>query len=407
MANDSTNKNSGAQERGGLDAYTVLQDVQDVDPSALRAKEEDADDRFAGSEDVLSTGAVALGAALAAGEDRIDGRGAMEGAGRRPNALIGDDLNDSSGAGTAGGVLFASTGTTPVNGAANGFSFNGGADGMKSFPSADPEGGAGFDHALSAQGAQVAQGDPGLGVSPQVSVRGATIIGNASGPAVGRRTDAPEDSGGGDGGNPGGGEDGDTEEPQERDHNDRGHGNNEDGVDDDNPGQGGGGPNDNKEDDGVDEDEGAQGSGENQGGANPGQNASEGNSGNGNAGGNDRIHDDNGHGNNEDGVDDDNPGQGGGGPNALREGDGIDEDEGAQGGGENQGGANPGHDDMPTLLDESHGNGWHDAVDDDNGNGSAGGGNDHTDAGSPLEDMGHAIPAESIPDNQHDHGGEC
>ncbi len=39
-----------------------------------------------------------------------------------------------------------------------------------------------------------------------------------------------------------------------------------------------------------------------------------------------------GHGNNVDGVDDDNPGKGGGGPNAHKEGDGVDEDEGTRGG---------------------------------------------------------------------------
>ena len=43
-------------------------------------------------------------------------------------------------------------------------------------------------------------------------------------------------------------------------------------------------------------------------------------------------HDNRGHGNNVDGVDDDNPGKGGGGPQAHKEGDGIDEDEGTRGG---------------------------------------------------------------------------
>ena len=108
----------------------------------------------------------------------------------------------------------------------------------------------------------------------------------------------------------------------------KGHGNNADGVDDANPGQGGGGPNADK--DGVDEDEGAVGNqDDSKPGAQPSQDADAGSDAASDDTGSDKAKSNKGHGNNIDGVDDANPGQGGGGPNADK--DGVDEDEGAVG----------------------------------------------------------------------------
>lgn len=67
---------------------------------------------------------------------------------------------------------------------------------------------------------------------------------------------------------------------------------------------------------------------------------------------------DKGHGNDHDGIDDDNPGQGGGGPNAKKS---TSSDEGDAPGNNSQ------DDDMEMLamLDETDGNGWHDVVNDE------------------------------------------
>jgi hypothetical protein len=70
-----------------------------------------------------------------------------------------------------------------------------------------------------------------------------------------------------------------------------------------------------------------------------------------------------GHGNNEDGVDDDNPGRGGGGPNAHKNDGGIDDDEGSRGNQYEDAGQEPGGkpdidpDDIAAALEDAEQNG--------------------------------------------------